>query len=208
MDSLPTIDRIKRNTKEIFETMNLGTIGVSDFVKRQTKESSFSYFDGTWEELRILVQRCFCDRKPGYRDGVLLVPVPVEGDFYSAIKVLKDGDKLVGDYSPRKEGETPRKHLYADGEKTLAKYVEIILYRYDVLEEDGDRSTNCDWEIISINASPDESKEIPMQPNTMIANHFHLDGGTQTNMSNDEFVKSLKESIMYWKDKALVKGEE
>jgi len=179
-------------------------IGVSEFVKRQTKDSSFSYFDGSWDELLELTAKNFSNAHKGYRDGVVLIPVPPE-NFYSAIKVLEDGDELVGDYSPRKEGETPRKHLYVIGEKVSAKKVEIILYRKDVLEEDGDCSTKCDWEIISVNASPTD-EDVPMQPNTLIANHFHFDGGTKTNMPDDEFAEALKESVTYWKNKALVKG--
>jgi hypothetical protein len=43
-----------------------------------------------------------------------------------------------------------------------------------------------------------------MPPETLIANHFELSGGTATKMTDSEFVASLKESVMYWKDKVMV----
>lgn len=55
------------------------TVEVGSFVRRQTRESRFSYFDGSWEQLEALVVAYWSERKPGYRDGVVLVPVPVEG---------------------------------------------------------------------------------------------------------------------------------
>jgi hypothetical protein len=55
-------------------------------------------------------------------------------------------------------------------------YVDIILYRADVLEEDGDRSTQADWEIVSINGRLNE-KEPPMDPMTIVRNWKHLKGG-------------------------------
>ncbi len=43
-----------------------------------------------------------------------------------------------------------------------------------------------------------------MDPNTMMANHFHDDGGTQTGMSSEEFVRALRKSYFFWRDKALI----
>jgi hypothetical protein len=75
----------------------MATIGLNDFVKRQTRESEFTHFNGTWEELVDLVSKTFkADAiKPGY--GVCLVSVPPEG-FFCGIVTLKEGDKLVGEY--------------------------------------------------------------------------------------------------------------
>ena len=83
--------------------------------------------------------------------------------------------------------------------------VEIVCYAGHVLEEDGDRSTDAQFEIISINASPFEADvKVPMPPDTLIANHFHLDGGTETNMSAEQFVEALRESTLFWKDKGVI----
>ena len=60
------------------------------------------------------------------------------------------------------------------------------------------------WEIISINASPIEgSSGTPITPETLMYNHFGGDGGTDTKLSDKEFVKMLRDSFEFWKDKVL-----
>ncbi len=176
-------------------------VKLSNFVRRQTKDSEFSYFDGTDEELLKLIN--IGGWRQGYREGVQLVRV-LPDKFYSSVCVLEEGDKLAGEYKARRKGEEPRKSTYkVGGEKMPAKQVDIVLYHKDVLAEDGDRSTDADWEVISINASPVVG-DMPMPPATLMANHFHWSGGTVTNMSDEEFVKQLKISAEWWKDKCLL----
>lgn len=192
------------------------------FARRQTPESEFSHcavpLPSNWTTKSRLDERnetyvvalaasSFREQKPGYREGVILIPVAPE-NFYSGVVQLKEGDRLEGEYKARREGEDPRKKVYKAGtsEKLPAKYVEIVLYHKDVLAEDGDRDTEADWEIVSINASPSD-KPVPIPMGALIANHLHLSGGTQTNMTDEEFVATLRESVAFWKDKALVKPQ-
>ena len=50
-----------------------------------------------------------------------------------------------------------RKH---NGKETSrSEYPSIVLYRHDVLVEGNDAETDCDWEIISINARLTEGDE-------------------------------------------------
>lgn len=178
------------------------SIHITSFVRRQTPESAFSHWTLSDEELLERVHRNFASRKPGYREGVVLVPVEPDG-FYSGIVQLQPGMLLVGEYSARREGEEPRKGTYAvDGQKIAAKSVYIVLYAHDVLAENNENETDADWEIVSVNASPTED-EPPISPGTLMANHFQLSGGTATRMSDSEFVAALKQSVEYWKDKAL-----
>ena len=187
------------------------TIAVNPFVKRQTAESEFSHFTGTWEQLRQRVQRNYeaGHFKQGYRDGVILVEVESgvpehKGCFYTNIIQLQEGDKLAGEYKCRKEGEEPRKSTWVVGGKKMpAESVQVVLYRHDVLAENNEHSSNADWEIISLNASPfPAGEEIPMSAGTLMANHFQVSGGTCTNMTDSEFVAALKKSFMFWRDKA------
>lgn len=186
------------------------SIAVSEFVRRQTLNSRFSHYEKDWLELLGIVQAHFRDAKTGYRDGVVLVPVPPE-NFRCGVVQLQEGDVLVGTYEARQEGEEPRKQVGVPAEglvkqgrvKTKAVSVDIVLYRHDVLAENDERSSEAEWEIISINASPTEG-EMPMHPGTLMANHFQLSGGTATNMSNDEFVEALRKSVLYWKDKSML----
>jgi hypothetical protein len=177
------------------------TIQFNNFVRRQTESSPFSHWNLSDEQLLNLVNNNFSKAANGYRDGVILVPVEPEGFFSSVVK-LNAGDKLEGEFKARKEGEDPRKTIHAKGTKMPAKSVSVVLYRKDVLAEGKENSTDADWEIVSINANP-EVGEMPIQPDTLIANHFQLSGGTSTNMSDSEFVEALRVSVMYWKDKAM-----
>ena len=207
-------------------------IHINSFVKRQTSNSSYSHFedlnsDDNWELLGSLIEDNFDQAKEGYRKEVLLVPIPphpfsLPGGqycFYSGVVQLKDGELLGGRFESRKEGETPRKHITSGcssklshngnlvtvGGKIPAKSVQIVLYSSTVLAEDGDNELppeEGNWEVISINASSTEG-EMPINPNTLMHNHFGSDGGTDTKLSDSEFVAMLKTSFEYWKDKVM-----
>jgi len=176
-------------------------IHLTKFVQRQTPDSQYSHWFSN-DDLLEQVNANFDKHKPGYRDGVILVPISPEG-VCSGVVQLYSGDKLTGVFRERKEGEEPRKSIWAaHSSKVPAKSAYVVLYRHDVLVETGENETDADWEIISVNASPTED-DPPIMPDVLIANHFQLSGGTATNMTNEEFVKQLKESVFYWKDKAL-----
>ena len=173
------------------------------FAKRQTKDSRFSHFEGDEDELIRRVLFHWGEQTPGYRDGVILVPVRPDG-FFSGVVQLKDGDDLVGKYEPRQKGEEPRKSVAVPGgEKLPAAVVEVVLYHHKVLEEEDGYEPASMWEVISINARTTEGPE-PMPPETLMANHFGASGGTETKMSPEEFEKALRESYDYWKDKCLI----
>lgn len=195
------------------------SIKCSEFVKRQTPESGFSHFNGTWEELEELVRYVFLyypkQVRAGYKDGVCLVDLHPENrfyidaetwnfprdavsKFYSAIVPLTEETKLVASYAPRQPGEKPFIRVAAHGKKERAKYASVVLYRADVLAEDDDRSTDADWEIIAIKArvSPEEE---PMDPYTMARNFLHLKGGTKGDFTAQQFA----ESIVYWNNHTM-----
>jgi len=184
-------------------------IVVNDFVKRQTAQSRFSHFEGSWNDLLKAVWWAWEDQTPGYRHGVVCVRLSPTG-FYSGVVCLKEGDSLAGGFKPRQSNESPRKFITAKGsEKTRAKSVQAILYSSKILAEGGDNQLppeDDNWEIISINASPLDG-EMPIEPSVLMHNHFGSDGGTDTYMSNSEFVKALRESFVFWKDKAMFSEE-
>ena len=178
---------------------------VNSFVRRQTPESRFSHFEGSEEELLQRVDECFTMMRPGYRTGVVLVPIDPTG-FFSGVITLNEGDALVGSYESRKEGEAPRKFVTTSAAKQPATLVEVVLYCSEVLAKDGDNELEPhpdNWEIISINASPTPDCKIPIAPNVLMHNHFGSDGGTDTGLSDAEFVALLEEGFEYWKNKAM-----
>lgn len=187
-------------------------VHVNSFVLRQTEESEFSHYTGSWGFLKHLVKLVMDDLVPGYgtrqgyREGVLLVDVPPD-NFFSGVVELKEGDQLIGTCRARKEGETPRKSVGVVGaQKLAAKSAFIVLYASSVLAEDGDNELppkEGNWEIISINASPCEG-EMPISPGVLMHNHFGSDGGTATHLSDSEFVTMLRKSFEFWKNKGMV----
>lgn len=180
---------------------------ISDFVRRQTPESRFSHFEGTDICLLRRVAYNFRDAVSGYRDGVLVVPISNMDGFFSGVCTLKSGDKLAGSFIPRRDGEDPRKNTsVVGGKKMPAKHVDVILYHRDTLLEQEDHVSLAEWEIVSINCSPVEG-EIPINPMTLLHNHFGSTGGTATGMSDHQLVEQLRESFDWWKDKAFVEGE-
>lgn len=186
------------------------TIALNPFVRRQTAESRFSHWGFSEEELVARTEAAFESAQPGYREGVLVVPVSPEGVF-SSVATLSEGDTLEGRFEARREGEAPRQSFTkVGGSKMPAKACDVILYASTVLAEDGSESLDPvegNWEIVSVNAQPVEG-EAPIHWMTLLYNHFHEDGsddgGTSTGMSPEEFEEAMRVSFNFWKDKAFV----
>tara|TARA_R110002060_G_scaffold34100_2_gene44929 strand:+ start:94 stop:651 length:558 start_codon:yes stop_codon:yes gene_type:complete len=180
-------------------------IHANSFVKRQSSESRFSHFDGSWRQVVEITASNFVNATAGYRDGVVLVSVDPEG-FFSGVRELYDGEPIWGKYESRREGEEPRKVIMTGSrDKIPAKSVDIVLYSSDVLSEDNSNELPAEegnWEIVSVNANPFDS-EMPIAPETLMHNHFGSDGGTITNLSDSEFVAMLRKSFDFWKNKAM-----
>lgn len=140
----------------------------------------------------------FDKAKQGYKDGVLLVPVPAIGFFSGVVAVMPD-TQLKAIFEARRNGEEPFVSVVAVGaEKLPAKYVELVLYRHDVLVENGEATTECAWELISINARATEGEE-PPYPTTMARNFLELPCGTKADYTAEQFAKS----IAYWSTRVM-----
>lgn len=175
------------------------TIGINEFVKRQTKDSPYSYYDGTWDELADLAEICFDQAKVTQsKDGkarVILIPLCPE-KFYTSVVQVDETTEFKTIFERRRPEEDPYVKTTAVGAKKLrAQYVNLVLYSHDALAENKEQSTNCDWEIISINCSNVEDE--PMHPLTMARNFLEKTGGTKANYTAEQFAKA----IWYWKDK-------
>ncbi len=173
-------------------------IGVNKFVQRQDKDSKFSHFEGEggFETVTALADAFFDQAKQGYKDGVLLVPVPAEGFFSGVVEVTSE-TALKATFEARRPEETPFISVVAVGAQKLpAKFVELVLYRGDVLGSDA--TTDCEWELISINARPTEEEE-PPTPMAMARNFLELPGGTKAEYTAEEFAKA----IAYWSGRVM-----
>ena len=181
------------------------------FVRRQTKESGHSHFDGTWEELEEMAARTLQYGQqpsywinfpykvhPGYKDGVVLVEVD-PSKFYSGIVNLTEDTNLKASYAPRRPEEAPFIRISAKGKKQKAKHASVVLYRWDVLAENNERETDAEWEIVCIKARTSEEEE-PMDPMTMARNFLHLAGGTKGYFTAEQFAQS----IVYWNNHCMM----
>lgn len=183
-------------------------VACGEFVKRQTPESGFSHFEGTWEELEHIVESSMAKPqlvRPGYKDGVILVdmdPGYRHRKFYSSIIKLNDETKITATYAPRRIGEAPFIRLGTKADKQLAKYVTFVCYRHDVLMENDERETDAEWEVVAIKARVSK-KEEPMDPYTMARNFLHLKGGTKGDFTAQQFA----ESILYWNNHVMTTGK-
>lgn len=183
-------------------------VAAGEFVKRQTPESGFSHFSGTWEQLEGMVHTSMMKEqcvRPGYKDGVILVDLTAGYEhrkFYSSIIELDEDTKLQANYSARRIGEAPFIRVGAKASKQEAKYVTFVCYRHDVLAENNERETDAEWEIVAIKARVSEEEE-PMDPYTMARNFLHLKGGTKGDFTAEQFAKS----IVYWNNHCMTTGK-
>lgn len=204
---------------------------LNPYVLRQTKESSFSHFEGPVGILVKLAEKALNDGfgvVPGPRDGVLKVQVACVTDFYSGIVEVTPETKFVTTFEPRFPGEEYHITVRAIGEKLPAEFVELILYRRDVLgphERSAPLGTYAspevrpidmspleysgryveefaEWELISINARP-TVEEVPMHPLAMARNFLDKAGGTPASYTSKEFA----EAIWYWSQRTMVAGK-
>lgn len=170
------------------------------FVKRQTLDSSFSHFAGSWETLEAEAEESYSHGHvtPGFRDGVVLVRVSPD-NFFSGVVALTPETSLVTTFKPRREGEEAFIDVTARGPKLPAATVDLVLYRKDILGADAS-ATPADFEIISINARPTgPSVTEPMHPVTMMRNFLALEGGTKTEYTAEQFA----EAIRFWSQHAM-----
>lgn len=159
------------------------------------------------------IEANFAQAKPGYREGVVLVPVN-PAHFVGQIVTLHEGDTLHGSFKARQKGEAPRKEIRViqpslftatrpiEPDPLVA--VDVVLYSNATLAEDNDNSDpSADWEVIAIITKISDEDQ-PMPPETLLHNHFGSDGGTKTNMDPAKFEADLRKSFLFWKDKAII----
>ena len=181
-------------------TSRCGKIGVSEFVKRQVEGSQFTHYQGSWSDLAEELEKG--NYTEGYRDGVLLVQMP-ESEVplfwtYNDYPMF-EGMKLAAEWKkvPGREHEAAKLQVEILEPKKRCKFVDIVIYRKDVLEEDKDDTTGADWDIVSINGRINNAPK-PMDPITIVRNWRHLPGGTQMKgKTAEEVLELLCDSVLY-----------
>lgn len=201
-------------------TINNAT--VNPFCQRQTAESPFSHSSMTFEEVALLLHEVESEnitegyRPASYEQGgrvilARLTDEQVRDRFFSAITLVREGEEVLEGYRSRVEGEDPRpyREVIRDS-KPLAKTVDLVFYNDVALAQGEDVDlAKCDstsWQLVSINASEDECMDAPpITPTALEANYKGLDGGTLTDMSEDEYNAQMEVSKAYWDVRANIR---
>lgn len=120
---------------------------------------------------------------------------------------------LQSDYESRTPKELPVLVRWfpasAFGEIPKARYLDIILYSYDQVQQeneamgntDPNKDLNYEWGVVGIKPQ-DEDFELPMNPITMLRNALGKDqGGSGVPLNREQYT----ESVNYWRSHALIR---
>ena len=182
-------------------------LGWSDFATGRHKPGGkHTWYEGTASELLELVRAGWARRRPGAGrqglDKVVIVPVDPAGFVSSTVKV-DENTVLHAVYDRRQVNEDGFTRVTAEGPREEVLHASVVMYSADtLLENDGARSGDFDWEVVCLIAGPKEVE--PMDPLTMARNMLEKPGGTFCDYSAREFA----ESIWYWAGRAASHVEE
>jgi len=185
---------------------NTENVGIGAFVKRQIKGSGKTYSTLTFKEIAKHAEKRLLNKKfkQGYRDGVILISVEKKllENFVCPIVKIDKNTKLESIPKKRRDNEEIYISTKAlNGEPLEIGGVDLVLYRYDVLEETNERETDKHWELIAFHAIPKEVDILPMGPVTMMRNQLQLPGGTKGKYSSEQWA----EGVLFWQKYALLK---
>lgn len=185
--------------------MSVPTIGWSDFARKQHNPYSGNTYTNLSEATVIsFVKHNWDKREPGHgeKDLSRKVVVPVNNFYPNSIFLpvvdLDERLEVHARVTRRQEGERPyvETFVYAEEIEELGiklkepKYVKIVCYSAEaLLENDGKRSTDCEWEIVCLLASMFEQE--PMTPLTMARNFLNEAGGTKSDYTAQQFAEAI-----------------
>jgi len=179
-------------------------VGVNDFVKRQTPGSGKTYSTLSFNNIAEYAEKKIKqnDFKEGYRDGVILISIDhnLTKKFKCPFVKIDSNTKLKAKVKKRRENEDNYISIKAlNGKELDIEYINLVLYRHDVLKETKENTTEFEWELISFHAIPKGIKNMPMGPITMMRNQLQLEGGTKGRYTPEEWA----ESVHFWQNYAL-----
>ena len=200
-------------------------LGWSNFAAgRHAPGRGYSYFNGDNDELIEVVRENWDKRRPGNGrtdlDKVVVVPVPPQ-DFVGTTVTIREGMTFEASLFRRQPQESPfikvvaktclltdqeMEKLGIEKQKFVARpspdpvnFASVVMYSAAaLLENDGERSGDFDWEVVAIIASAVENE--PMHPLALVRNYLQKPGGTAMPLT----LEMLAESVWYWSDKVSI----
>lgn len=151
--------------------------------------------------LITFVEENWKNREPGVgrKDLTQVIVVPIKEarlkwfrSRWIDIQSMK-ANYITGQVTKRQSFEDPFIALKGRGTPMKTKFAKVVLYSAaTLLEDNGTRSSDADWEIVAILTGPWENE--PMTPLTMARNFLRKPGGTFAPYTAEQFA----ESIYFW----------
>ena len=190
------------------------TIGLSNFFQtHSTSKSGNSYTNLPAQLLIDMIIDNWDKREPGTGEGTCIdrkVLVPLDTELYAETVFflpprmdLIEGMPVKAKVIARQKGEKPFIETFIDikdarkfGWKPKpAEKVMIVCYSAEaLLENNGTRSTDCEWEAVCLLCSLKDEVD-HMSPLTMARNQLEMDGGTKPAVpyTSDEWANAVWE---------------
>lgn len=180
------------------EISTFETLGWSKFaLDRHKPGTGFCYSLLSNDEILCLTTKAWPRCKPGMGRSdcsqVVVVPLPTES-FIGTSALIHEDMPLESEVTRRQDGEDLFiKTVSSDIVPDKILYASAVLYSAaTLLENDGERSTGCSWEIVALIASRVSNE--PMHPLTAARNQLRKPGGTYVKYTSDEWAQM----VWYW----------
>ena len=178
------------------------SLGWSKFaLDRHVEGSGNSFFRCRADAVLERTKAAWAFAKPGQGetglDRKIVVPIQPDG-FFMSLCALQENLPIKARVAYRQPGEDPYVEIYVTAEDAKAfgveyepaKFVNIVCYSAEaLLENGGERATDCEWEIVAVLASKVETE--PMGPLTMARNFLEKPGGTKSVYTAQEFAEAI-----------------
>jgi hypothetical protein len=192
-------------TANVFSTeVAAPTLGWSRFAASRHKPGTgYAFFSGcTQADVVDLVRRHWSAATPGDGESDLarkvVVPVPPDNFFCTSVP-LAGGMALHSEVY--EHNKTFAIKTTARAKAVPARFVNVVCFSAETAQAAfGQRSGDCDWEIIVILAA--EVQREPMHPLTMARNFLESPGAAADKYTAREFA----ESVHYWSQRVQVSG--
>jgi hypothetical protein len=139
---------------------------------------------------------------PGDRPGIFHCSIPKEwanGEIVTLVPGTKY-NAVVSLEARKGVDEQPRMTVKVDEQPDAVESADVVLYSKELLGADA--SSSADYEIVAVRgltAVPN-----PRTISTLLHNMFNMSGGTSVEGTAEEKLEMIRQSFMFWKDKATV----
>lgn len=142
---------------------------------------------------------------PGDKEGIFHCRIPkhwVRGEIVTLKKDVTYEADIT--FAPRKGvDEEPRQEIKVKGVVVadMLDDADVILYSHELLGKDA--SSSADYEVIAVRGLTSAAN--PRTLSTLLHNMFNMSGGTAVEGTAEEKLEMIKQSFLFWRDKAMVR---